>query len=130
MIIYKAFRHVAKQLNVCEDDIYATYDGDRVSDYDTFTSRRVEHDDVIDIIMRQTGGKPVIYLYSPTEIDASVQLSLIPEWRFSVIYPVVPAISKQTRGQQIEWNVRTHQDGSLTETNTGLQVSYLFWEAE
>ncbi|KAG1791958.1 uncharacterized protein BJ212DRAFT_1490797 [Suillus subaureus] len=30
----------------------------------------------------------------------------------------------------LEWNVRTHQDGSLTEHNSGLDVSYLFWEAE
>ncbi|KAG1769327.1 hypothetical protein EDD22DRAFT_996130 [Suillus occidentalis] len=29
-----------------------------------------------------------------------------------------------------EWNVRTHGDGSLTEYNSGLDVAYLFWEAE
>lgn len=72
--------------------------------------------------------KPVIYLYSPADIDVSVHLSLSPEWRFSVIYPVVNP--KQNGGEHIEWNVRTHQDGNLTEKNTELEVSYLFWEAE
>jgi len=72
--------------------------------------------------------KPVIYLYSPSDLDVLVKLSLTPEWRFLAIYPVVT--TKQDRGEHIEWNVRTHQDGSLTENNTGLDVSYLFWEAE
>ncbi|KAG1844209.1 hypothetical protein DFJ58DRAFT_664859 [Suillus subalutaceus] len=71
--------------------------------------------------------KPVIYLYSPSDIDVSVKLSLIPEWSLSVIYPVV---TTEDHGQRLEWNVRTHQDGSLTEHNSGLDVSYLFWEAE
>ncbi|KAG2037000.1 hypothetical protein BDR03DRAFT_920623 [Suillus americanus] len=73
------------------------------------------------------GKKPVIYLYSPSDIDVSVKLSLIPEWSLSVIYPVV---TTEDHGQRLEWNVRTHQDGSLTEYNSGLDVSYLFWEAE
>ncbi|KAG1838522.1 hypothetical protein DFJ58DRAFT_749242 [Suillus subalutaceus] len=71
--------------------------------------------------------KPVIYLYSPFDIDASVKLSLIPEWSLSVIYPIV---TTGDHGHHLEWNVHTHQDGSLTEHNSGLDVSYLFWEAE
>ncbi|KAG1734367.1 hypothetical protein EDD22DRAFT_973700 [Suillus occidentalis] len=54
-------------------------------------------------------------------------LSLIPEWSLSVIYPVVAI---EDHGQRLEWNVCTHQDGSLTEHNSGLDVSYLFWEAK
>ncbi|KAG1869446.1 hypothetical protein DFJ58DRAFT_766224 [Suillus subalutaceus] len=71
--------------------------------------------------------EPVIYLYSPSDIDVSVKLSLIPEWSLSVIYPVV---TTEDHGQRLEWNVHTHQDGNLTEHNSGLDVSYLFWEAE
>ncbi|KIK40129.1 hypothetical protein CY34DRAFT_807492 [Suillus luteus UH-Slu-Lm8-n1] len=71
--------------------------------------------------------KPIIYLYSPSDIDVSVKLSLIPEWSLSVIYPVVAI---EDHGQRLEWNVRTHQDGSVTEHNSGLDVSYLFWEAK
>ncbi|KAG1811210.1 uncharacterized protein BJ212DRAFT_1483869 [Suillus subaureus] len=65
--------------------------------------------------------KPVIYLFSPSDIDVSVKLSLIPEWSLSVIYPVV---TTEDYGQRLEWNVRTHQDGSLTERNSDLDVSY------
>lgn len=88
----------------------------------------LEDGDEVLLIPEQVGGKPIIYLYSPTAIDASVKLRLIPEWQFSAVYPVVP--TKRDLGEQIEWNVSTHQDGSLTEKNTGLDVSYPFWEAE
>ncbi|KAG2062893.1 hypothetical protein BDR04DRAFT_1111935 [Suillus decipiens] len=71
--------------------------------------------------------KPVIYLYSPSNIDVSIKLSLIPEWTLSALYPVV---TTEGHGQRLEWNVRTHRDGSLTEHNSGVDVSYLFWEAE
>jgi len=84
--------------------------------------------DIINLWVEQVGGKPVIYLYSPSDVDVSVKLSLSPEWSFSAIYPVVAP--KQENRQHIEWNVRTHPDGNLTERNSGLDVSYLFWEAE
>ncbi|KAJ7662696.1 hypothetical protein DFH06DRAFT_1088290 [Mycena polygramma] len=81
----------------------------------------------VSIFQCQSAGKPVIYIYSPTETELSVALTLTPEWDFSTIYPVVPI--KSNAGQCIQWNVRTHSDGSLTELNTGLDVAYLFWEA-
>ncbi|KAG1889288.1 hypothetical protein F4604DRAFT_833616 [Suillus subluteus] len=52
--------------------------------------------------------KPVIYLYSPSDIDVSVKLSLVPEWSLSVVYP---AVTTEDHGQRLKWNVRTHQDG-------------------
>ncbi|KAG1853274.1 hypothetical protein C8R48DRAFT_723405 [Suillus tomentosus] len=94
----------------------------------TIGSYDIEDGDSIDIqVDRMRVRKPVIYLYSPSDIDVSVKLALIPEWRLSVIYPIV---TTEDHGRRLEWNVRTHQDGSLTEHNSGLNVSYLFWEAE
>ncbi|KAJ7466257.1 hypothetical protein B0H11DRAFT_2174970 [Mycena galericulata] len=83
----------------------------------------------IDMHCVQKGGKPVIYLFSPDVLEASVRLSLSPEWDLSVVYPVVPSKRGAGGGESIQWNVRTHPDGSLTELGTGLDVSYLFWEA-
>lgn len=75
--------------------------------------------------------KPVIYLLSPEAIEASVTLSLIPEWRFSSIYPIVP-IQRSTHDskEEITWRVQVHPGGELTELITGLNVAYLFWEAQ
>ncbi|KAG2746392.1 hypothetical protein P692DRAFT_201867792 [Suillus brevipes Sb2] len=87
----------------------------------------IEDGDSIILQVSLSFAKPVIYLFSPSDIDVSVKLSLIPEWTLSVIYPVV---TTEDQGQRLEWNVRTHQNGSLTEHNSGLDVSYLFWEAE
>lgn len=47
--------------------------------------------------------KPVIYPYSPSDVDVSIKLSLIPEWSLSVIYPVVAI---EEHGQRLEWNVQ------------------------
>lgn len=86
------------------------------------------------LVLRLRGGKPVIYLFPPvdTSIDATVNLSLVPEWEFSAVYPVVPTTPKSTpvSGQAVHWNVKASPDGTLFEKNTGLEVSYLFWEAE
>ncbi|KAG2358955.1 hypothetical protein BDR07DRAFT_1379016 [Suillus spraguei] len=60
--------------------------------------------------------KPVIYLYSPSDIDVSVKLSLIPEWTLSAFYPVV--VTEDHR-QRLEWNVL----GLHTEARTSF-ISY------
>ncbi|KAJ7118109.1 hypothetical protein C8R44DRAFT_923341, partial [Mycena epipterygia] len=54
------------------------------------------------------GEKPVVYLFSPHGVDASVRLTLTREWDLSVLYPVVPAKRVASGGQTIEWAVHTH----------------------
>jgi hypothetical protein len=83
---------------------------------------------IVDLVLKLVGGKPVIYLFPPTTTRVSAKLSLVPEWDFSVIYPVVPAKSTP-QGQELEWVVDASPDGILKEVNTGLEVSYLYWEA-
>ncbi|TEB30938.1 hypothetical protein FA13DRAFT_1688558 [Coprinellus micaceus] len=101
-------------------------DGRLLSDYG------LRNEDVLYLVIRLRGGKPVIYVFPPSgsEVNASVKLSLVPEWEFSVIYPIVSASITKVGGQTLEWNVKASSDGVLLEKNTGLEVSYLFWEAE
>lgn len=101
-------------------------DGRILSDYN------IESGATIHLVLRLRGAKPVIYVCSPPEktVEAQVQLSLVPEWEFSAIYPVVPAKAGPAGGQTITWIVKTLPDGSLRETQTGMDVSYLYWEAE
>ncbi|KAF8994267.1 hypothetical protein BDZ89DRAFT_1085267 [Hymenopellis radicata] len=102
----------------------------QLEDEHTLAGYNIRKDSTIDLTLRLRGGKPVIYLHSPIEIDASVRVALLHDWAFSAVYPVVP--TKRTSGplhETIVWNVRTHPDGTMTETNTGIDVSYLFWEA-
>jgi hypothetical protein len=76
--------------------------------------------------------KPIIYLFSPEPLDALVELSLVPQWNFSAIYPVVPIeqiTTTQSGGQKVAWRVRVHPNGDLTELTTGLDTAFLFWEA-
>lgn len=78
---------------------------------------------------RRVLRKPVVYVFSPTEIDVQISLALSPEWSFSAVYPSVAPKVLPRVGEQIQWNVRTRADGTLTETNVGVDVAYLFWEA-
>ncbi|KAG1769324.1 hypothetical protein EDD22DRAFT_817525 [Suillus occidentalis] len=116
-------------LGYCPTEVMAIWGGQMMHKNRSIGSYNIKDGDSIGLHKESSlrGGKPVIYLYSPSNIDVSVKLSLTPEWTLSVIYPVVPT---KDHGQLIEWNVRTHQDGSLTEHNSGLDVAYLFWEAE
>lgn len=98
---------------------------------ETPASLCMENEDTICVVREQCGGKPVIYLSAPSELEARVTLSLIPEWNLSAVYPVVPMTCRSSNSsEQIRGNIRTHSDGNLTETNTVLDVSYLFWEAQ
>ncbi|KAI5829753.1 hypothetical protein K523DRAFT_241420 [Schizophyllum commune Tattone D] len=97
--------------------------GDRVlQDYG------IREGSLIDLVFKLRGGKPIIYLFSPRTVEATVRLSLTRNWSLSAIYPIVP-IANKDEGQTLEWKVQTRADGPLRELNTGLDVSYLFWEA-
>ena len=52
----------------------------------------LNHGDVIECVptLQVRGCKPVIYLYSPSIIFTSATLTLIRQWKFLAIYPVVP----------------------------------------
>ncbi|KAF8264814.1 hypothetical protein EI94DRAFT_1737575 [Lactarius quietus] len=77
--------------------------------------------------------KPVIYLYPPSSLpDVSVELALTPSWRFSAVHPrprsTVPLGVPHT-AQSLTWTVAAEPDGTLVDKTSGMEVSYLYWEA-
>ncbi|KAF6748215.1 hypothetical protein DFP72DRAFT_1015529 [Ephemerocybe angulata] len=84
---------------------------------------------MLHLIKRLKGAKPVIYLYPPTPTRVSTKLALVPEWEFSAIYPVVPA-KRTEAGEGLEWVVDAAPNGVLKEVGSGMEMSYLYWEAE
>ncbi|KAF9524870.1 hypothetical protein CPB83DRAFT_860628 [Crepidotus variabilis] len=114
----------------CNDDLQFTHDGVRLALTGTIADWFVDDGDEIFCQPLLRGGKPVVYLFSPKTVEASVHLSLVPQWELSAIYPVVPIkAATQQCNQQVSWHVKVHSNGQLTELSTGLDVSYLFWEA-
>ncbi|KAJ7086976.1 hypothetical protein C8R44DRAFT_820480 [Mycena epipterygia] len=75
------------------------------------------------------GGKPVIYLFAPSVVDAAARLTLMRHWHLSAVYPAVQQTKSIAGGDTVECQARVHLDGILTERTTGLDVVYLFWEA-
>lgn len=88
-----------------EDAWVVIWDSQRLGagDHRTIASYGMEDGDEIWMRKEQIGGKPVIYLFPPSgsTIGASVKLSLVPEWHFSAIYPIVPVDSLASGGQTL-----------------------------
>ncbi|EUC55128.1 ubiquitin family protein, putative [Rhizoctonia solani AG-3 Rhs1AP] len=115
-----------------EGGFHLSCNGTIMGDGDTLARHRIENGDEIEVMPIRTGGKPVIYLFSPLPIlDVRVQLSLVKAWRFSAIYPPTPITSPSddSLGEAISWTVDTRPDGSLLDHLTNREVAYLFWEA-
>lgn len=76
--------------------------------------------------------KPVIYLFPPqgVTLQASVQLTISSEWRFSALYPSASIKIVDRNMQRVQWDVTVHPTGDITDKSGGTDVSYLFWEAE
>ncbi|KAG8940865.1 hypothetical protein FRC03_005048 [Tulasnella sp. 419] len=105
----------------------------QLEDGRTCASYGLQKGDRVTLFINRNIRKPVIYLYPPTSIDATVTLSLVPHWRFSILYP--PTAEKDVKvgdqvRQQVQWNVTARPDGELTDKDSGIDVAYLFWEAE
>ncbi|KAH9175577.1 hypothetical protein EDB89DRAFT_1847434 [Lactarius sanguifluus] len=77
--------------------------------------------------------KPVIYLYPPSSLaDVTIELALASSWRFSAVHPpprtTVPPGEPHT-AQSLTWTVAAEPDGTLVDKTSGMEVSYLYWEA-
>ncbi|KAI0310074.1 hypothetical protein OF83DRAFT_917441 [Amylostereum chailletii] len=75
--------------------------------------------------------KPVVYLFPPqTMHGVNVTLELSRAWSFFVVYPPAVDIPTEDGHQAIRWTVDAHPDGTLVDKTSGLELSYLFWEAQ
>ncbi|KAG8949172.1 hypothetical protein FRC04_008970 [Tulasnella sp. 424] len=85
----------------------------------------------IDCTIEQVGGKPVIYLFPPQPLQATVRLSLEPSWKFDAVYPISPIQDDPQSGwQSIKWEVDATPEGNIRDKESGMEVTYLFWEAK
>jgi len=78
--------------------------------------------------------KPVIYLFPPSTLaDVTVELALVPSWRLSAVHPpprtTIPPGEPHT-AQSVTWSVAAEPNGMLVDKTTGMEVSYLYWEAK
>ena len=84
-------------------------------------------------VMRGAPRKPVIYLYPPSSLpNVTVDLALTSSWQFSAVHPppitTVPS-GKPHTAQSLTWTVTAEPNGTLVDKASGMEVSYLYWEA-
>lgn len=51
---------------------------------------KITNGSTILLMLKLRGGKPVILLYPPAPLDATVEVQLNPLWSFSALYPRPP----------------------------------------
>lgn len=74
---------------------------------------------MVGTLMTSTVGKPVIYLYPPTETDVTVQLDFA--GKLIADYPIYDT---EIGG----WRVKAYPDGKILNYADSAEYSYLFWE--
>ncbi|PNH09025.1 Ubiquitin-60S ribosomal protein L40 [Tetrabaena socialis] len=82
------------------------------------------------LVLRLSGGKPVICLWPAQPTDVTVRLLLCDRWAFSSLVPRPDSTDGVQGGRRAEWRVRAQPDGTLAHpASGGRQYGYLFWEA-
>ncbi|KAF6813244.1 ubiquitin [Colletotrichum sojae] len=107
------------------------FEGQRMSDEDTPGALEAEPGNNIEVDTGRYDGKPAIFLMSPVRLDsASVQVTLSPHWKFSTIYPLVEPVLQNGNWSSVSWQVSADPNGTLKDAATGVECSYLYWEAK
>lgn len=100
---------------------------------DARSDYNIQRESTLHLFTTLRGGKPVVYLISPTPIsNIQVRLTLIIPWSFSALYPPVSISTSASPGlgQRVAWTVDAKPDGTLFDHAAGRQVAYLFLEAQ
>jgi hypothetical protein len=100
----------------------------------TFSDYGIVSGNTIQLNLEMKIAKPVIYLLPPSSLaDVTVELALASSWRFSAVHPpprtTVPPGEPHT-AQALTWTVAAEPDGTLVDKTSGMEVSYLYWEAK
>ncbi|KAK1674101.1 hypothetical protein BDP55DRAFT_746499, partial [Colletotrichum godetiae] len=101
--------------------------GLELQDDKTLREYSVTENATLHLFLELRSYKPAIYFLSPTRLNnVDVQVKLSRHWSFSTIYP----LAKGAVGQNnVSWQVSIKPDGTLKDTATDIDCSYLFWEA-
>ena len=107
------------------------YAGKQLESQRTLLQYGLTKECTVHLVLRLRGGKPVVYLFTPRPIpNVVVAVRLVPQWSFTHVYPLASVKGLEHGMQQITWSVSAQPDGALKEISTGLDLSYLFWEAD
>ena len=111
-----------------------TFGSSRLKNERTISDYGIVSGDTIFLELELRAAKPVIYLYPPFSLaDVTVDLALTPSWRFSAVHPPPRATAppgKPHTAQSLTWTVAAEPNGTLVDKTSGMEVSYLYWEAK
>ncbi|KAG8906502.1 hypothetical protein FRC01_007994 [Tulasnella sp. 417] len=114
------------------DDQSYVFAGKRLEDDRTLADYSISKESTIHAVLKLRGAKPVIYLFPHTKIDVKVKLSLVPQWKFSAVYPrpIKGSFKEGMSSQTAQWNCSAYPNGMITMEGSPAEIAYIFWEAE
>ncbi|KAG8893657.1 nedd8-conjugating enzyme UBE2F, partial [Tulasnella sp. 408] len=123
---------VQDETGICPKEQRLIIKGKTLEDDRTLAYHSIKSGGVLSLALKLQGGKPVIYLYPPTTINAKICLSLVHQWSLSAVYPqVINGSFKEGKSSQTaEWEVVAHPSGMMAVDGSSTEVAYIFWEAE
>ncbi|GKT61810.1 ubiquitin family protein [Colletotrichum tofieldiae] len=105
------------------------FQGKMLEDDKSLSHYSIKDCDVVHSVSKLRGGKPAIYLMSPTTLkDVSVHVTLSHHWEITTTYPLIEKPTDELHAAS--WRVSVRPDGILSDFTTGIECSYLFWEAD
>ncbi|KAG8813201.1 hypothetical protein FRC17_001635, partial [Serendipita sp. 399] len=119
---------IQSQTGLSRCQIRLVYGGKQLEDGKTIEEYSIGPGSIVFMVLALR--KPVIYLFSTTPTKAQVSLSLCSSLSFTTLYPVVPVQKSDSESEMVNWNVETQKDGTLLDLESGLEVAYLYWEAD
>ncbi|ORY88615.1 hypothetical protein BCR35DRAFT_288833 [Leucosporidium creatinivorum] len=127
---WRVFRVVAERLGLESEIFYLVWGGERLREEQCAGMLMFGDEETIEVCKEYTGGKPVIYLFPPSALNSvRVDLTLVPEWTFSAMYPLSDITRGKNGTSSTSWTVAASPDGNHVDKASSLSLSYLFWEA-
>ena len=125
--IQQSVELIAKRHGISSGDLRISFDGEKVSRFDSFSKIGSKDGDTFYLIQSQSGAKPVILLYPNSPIVCDVSIELCKKWELTSIYPT--SKNEENTKFRVEWNdIKADQDGKLTIKDK--EYPYLFWESD
>ncbi|ORY88622.1 hypothetical protein BCR35DRAFT_329864 [Leucosporidium creatinivorum] len=122
----KLYLHVGQQVSRNMDEFQLLWRGRPLLLDDTPESMDFEEEEDLYMRSTQVGGKPVIYLFPPSALDSvQVDLTLVPEWTFSALYPLSDITRGKNGSSSTSWTVAASPEGNLVDKASSLSLCYL-----
>ena len=103
---------ISDMKGICPKEQRLIFHGHQLEDDNTLIDYSIKTNDILNLLIRLCGGKPVIYLYPPTPSKIKVSIEL--KGNMTCLYPKPKAIQSNDKNtEKYEWEVEANQNSEI-----------------